>query len=357
MAYALNNVEDGGTIEIIGEYDYGTTDTFGLSYKEITVVGGTLDISKVELLQLNGPVTLGTEKEQLTVKVNSNGSIFANGNPFKVAETVSFDTTLGGLYGGGRFASVTSTYLELESGTYRNIYGGGMKGSVETDTYLYIGENVNKGSNSYQHDNMQNCSIYGGCFNAQVKGDTNVVFDGQYAEAGRIYGAGAGSDSSVQGTSNVTIKNGKVYSVYGGSSGAEGVQGTSTNVLVEEGTITQIFGGSEGANLDGNTSVWVKGGTVTRRIYGGCYNELPGSTTYHVKGTSTLRIDDINYTHNDEEEYMISACSRVGSKQSGETGILIIKDATYSRLQNYIGGSILWYNIPGYDQRCNPDNL
>lgn len=355
MSYAVNKVEDGGEIVIQGEYSYGETGALGNKGKAITITGGTLNISATKDFNINGPVVLGSEENGLTVKVNTDGNVYANGNDFEVKENVVFDKTLKGIYGGSSAASVDSTHMVLKAGSYGVIYGGGPNGGVNGDTYLFVGGNVNEGSKSYKHDNLEERSIYGGSFQATVQGNTYVVFDGDKAEAGRIYGAGMGSKSSVQGTTNVTISNGKVYSVFGGSSNGSS---HSTNVLVEGGTVAQIFGGSEGVDLEGDTYVRVTGGTVTRRIYGGCYGQLENNHTYHVKGNSTLRIEKVNYTCNDDAtptEYMISACSRTETNHADENAILEIPQDLYNSLDSYIGGTVRYifysWTIPDFDTK------
>lgn len=325
----------------------------------MTISGGTLDLSTVTTFNLTGPVVL----EDIIVKVNDSGSIFANGNDFTIEESVEFDGRLGHIFGGSNGSEVASTNMILKSGNYREIFGGGKSGKITGDTNLLIGGLVNTGIDVFSdHDIAAEYCIYGGSESQIVGGDTNIVFDGENAVAGFIYGGGANVYARVDGTSKVTMKAGQVMSIYGGSWAATAYadRETATEVVMTGGTVEQIFGGTVGASMTGTTSVLVSGGTVTRRIYGGCYNATEDGlaglfdqstiTDYYVTGTTKVVIESVNFTHSSSLDNVISACSRNTTNHEEEAGTLEFSTTTlYESLKSYIGDSS-YTKSPGYDE-------
>ena len=349
----MNQVGDGGEIIIKGEYAFGETGALGVKGKSIKVSGGTLDLSATTAFNITGPVIL----KDLTIKANDDGSIFANGNSFTVEESVTFNGRLGHLYGGSNQTAQKSTYMIVKSGEYREIYGGGLQAKIDGDTYLFVGDNVNKGIDVFanEHALAKTYCIYGGSYSHSVNGNTKIVFDGNNAVAGFVYAGGYGKYACVKGTSSIEIHAGTIYSVYGGSVEATEYSNTvttATDVKVYGGKIAQIFGGSSMSNLVGSTRVEVLGGNVTRRIYGGCYNEYSwtgwADTEYHVVGTADVILHDEATYESNEDDTSICATSRWKSNLSDEVATLTIEtEALYSKLSSRL--NVVMTSNKGYD--------
>ena len=372
---AAESVANNGTIKILGTYsfDNSTNKYLGASGKQITISGdesgGTLDISNAKNVFINGPTTLS----DLNVTANQYGYIYANGNKFVINSSVDFDGTQYCIYGGTNSAStkeVTSTWLTLNAGNFYRIYGGSYKRTINGDTHVYIGGNVNQvienDKKSYQtiletlHNKMNikttevngtgyrfRYDLYGGSCLAEVNGNTYVEINGENTLISSIVGGCNWSGSKeettpgVKGTSSVCLKNGTVYSIFGGSCGtaSKDTATTNTNVTVTGGKVAQVFGGSLSGSLKGSTQVLITGGTIARRVYAGCYNDVENLTKanqiYHVKGSTFLAMGhkvNLNYK---EDEYdnnwdnVLSACSRSEKSFSDETSTMWISPELY----------------------------
>lgn len=332
---AIEQVYEGGTVYITDTYTLDSKFTWAKHFKPIVISGGTLDATAVSALKMADDTTFS----DITLNCKSGADIYANGYELKIGE----DVIVSGkpyLYGGST-VTVKSTSMEIYSGSYQYIFGGGKNADVTGDTNVVIGGNVNNDLN--QADHSGGVYIVGGSNNGVVEGDTYLTVGGN-AKSTYIIGAGIGAESNVLGKTNVEITGGAFMGAYAGSTNGKC---SDTELILTGGTIEQIFGGSENASITGNTSLKILGGTVTRRIYGGCYNTLSDSgewlRQYHVSGNTTVLLSskaNINFgTFND---YGIFACSRYESHFDDENSTIIYEDATTKSKFNGILGQQDW---------------
>lgn len=336
METAYRKVKDGGTIHIVDTYGItAENNSIGVDGKAVTLTGGTLDLSGKTIVQIAGPVTL----DGITVNTGSN-VIYANGNKFVVNSNVSFNGKIFAIFGGstGSDVVISYTHLELYAGDYQLIYGGSEYGTIQNDTNLIVGGNVNTGYDDIlDHGKSTTHNIFGGSSKGVVKGNTNVTIKDN-AMTCIAYGGGNGSASKVEGICKLTIQdNSSVMGYYGGSYFGEVA---ATEVVMTGGTVEQLFGGSWGADVNGSTTVTWTGGTITRRIFGGCYND--DSSSNIVSGTSTLNIGgNANFSHSTGSDRVICAGSRYSSSSDAETSVLNITTDKYSSYSSYIDTYIL----------------
>ena len=180
------------------------------------------------------------------------------------------------------------TSVSVTGGTIKgNVYGGGELGCVGTftvsqDMRTFDWQDTDGTTNTTANSANKNTGV------------CNVTVDGSSAVInGHVYGAGRGKDDTfwcekgIAYSTNVNIKNGKVYqNVYGG--GEVGRVETDTQVKIGSGTGTaggtfaptitgSVFGGGAGvethgysALVRGNTTVSVEGNAkVEQSVYGG----------------------------------------------------------------------------------------
>lgn len=184
LSDALENVADGGTIEVSGTV--AVTEALGVHGKSVTITGGTLDFTGFA-----GDICLGDHItfENIRLSFVEDASLFACGYEVEMGEGITMPNPIK-IYGGKKNATVESTHLTLRSGTYSEIYGGGYNGNVIGDTNLYVGGNVNESVDVTSHDRLS--VIYGGGYaswnNTVVIGGTaNTVLTGS-AKANYLYG-------------------------------------------------------------------------------------------------------------------------------------------------------------------------
>jgi len=340
LGMAYNNVQDGGTVNIVNTYALSDNEAeLGFANKNVTLTGGTLDVSKTTTLNVVGGLTL----EGLTLTANNN-TIYANGNSFKVNSTVKQNGTITSIYGGTNgIETVKSTDLVLLAGNYTYIYGGSNGGTVSGNTNLTIGGNVNIGLDITNHALPDRAVA--GSLDGIVKGNTNLTVLGN-AKTSIAYGGGFGEKSAVLGKTNVTVNGGNTMGYYGGSNGGSV---NEVDFVMTSGYTEQIFGGNWNSDLVGNVNVTVSGGTISRRVYGGCYNDTATDNENFVNGTVTLTINEgINFTHSASAEYAICAASRTVNS-SKEIAILKFENSTvYNTLSRYIKN--LFTSSTAYDE-------
>ena len=243
-------------------------------------------------------------------------------------------TLSGCLFGGGRGAGSTvwneaaydvseadsymaGTSINISTGTYGNVFGGGDDGAVVEKNTLVRFSYAKAGG-----------SVYGGGRNgAIIGGDTYVIVSGvsgSYAGVGSIYGGG--SNATVDGNAKIGLYNTGTFEtiVYGGGEGTADLVKGGTSLIIgasADGSTTivgKVFGGGRnGATVGGDTYVYtyrnsniigelylggdaatVKGGTRFDQevgthlsgtaVYGGGYNgAVHGGTALSLKGAVT----------------------------------------------------------------------
>ena len=358
LNYAINQVEDGGTIFVqdaltlgdgttstsyrVGEIGGdGAADNPKVNNKQVTIAGSNasakLDFSAEQFLFFNDSIILED------IQIAWADRVFAEGNTFIVQQSVVQTGSKEPMFIAGSNAhDLDKTDLRLYSGTYKKIIGGQMKNTVG-ETNVIVGGSVNSGIDTSSHDHTY--VLFGGNYTegaaCTVTGDTNVIVE-TGAKFNYVYGAGAKAENvadsvacAVQGETNVTFA-GEAYGVYGGACGRltgsvdKVVTCGNTNLKIVDGAnVAQVFGGSEYASVSGSTNVQLLGGKVTRRVYGGCYNE-ESPATYYANGTTIVTVNPaVTLASTGWFSEVLSAVSRYNvSSSTTETGIYIFNDYT-----------------------------
>jgi len=366
LSKALQEVQNNGIIEVIGENFVDYSFKWEKHNKNITITGDTLDFTKMNgtNLILEDSVTF----DNITVNFDDNDYLFANGNKLVINENV----VLGGvirLYGGGVKDSVINgdTNIKVLSGTYEGIYGGSNNGTINGSTNVYVGGNVNK---TITINHIEKYFVYGGGVGGTVTGDTNIIFTDNAKAEVVVGGYNGWSDGNIGGKTNILISGGKIMGVYGGNyfgynweqfDKNKVTEIDSANVTITSGEIQQVFGGNANAFLNGDVNINVLGGKISRRIYGGCYNNLGWSYTSscYVKGEINLKISgnaDISLDY-DDLDCGIFGISRYKTKSSNEISKIIFEDEIgYQKYFSKIGpsssDSYMKQNLPSkyYDE-------
>ena len=288
---ALELVENGGTVHIVGELTLPEGFVWENHGKDVTITGGTLNFSQAcEAIPLSGE-TANCVIQADAVTYDAISLVFAD-NTLYVAGgfrlCVNEDVTTtgdklrvcgGGIVGssGTKISSVSSTDVTLLGGDFFRVYGGGYNSMVTGDTNLYIGGNFNS---EYETDHYGSRQIHGGCYYDTVGGNVNLTVAGGNTD--HILGVGD-TENAVKGSANILISGGNSYSLYGGGHNCQ-VDG-GINLTVTGGQIAQLFGANRVTSYTGDVNVHLMGGTITRRFFGGCYNDDDnGSDNFHVTG-------------------------------------------------------------------------
>lgn len=326
---ALEKVADGGTIVLQNSI---VIDGWSAHNKTVTITGDSLDATALSSLQIYDNVTFS----DIDILVNANEYICANGYTVVIGEGVSLSNVVD-IYGGGHDeTTVAATNLTLLSGTYRCVYGGSLRGTVDGDTHLTVGGTVNANIDTTNHDGFQ--YFFGGGYSDTITGSTYLNFGGN-AKSIHLFGGSNDPSSTIGDNANLTVTGGTSMSIYGGSRNVDARCNTKT--IITGGTFEQVFGGNERAGLTGDVDLRVMGGKITRRIYGGCYNDTSGlsfSTSYSVNGNIYLTLGNqatahlYEYAGNDLSVY---AHSRHSKNSSSENAELIFADGNaYSNYNN-----------------------
>ncbi len=341
---AIDQVYEGGTVYITDTFT--PSSTWSKHYKKIEISGGIFNASSLSTVTLSD----STKFTDVTLNFKSGSSLYAGGNKLIIAD----DVTVNGnpyVYGGDT-VEVASTDIEIYSGSYQRIYGGGNGANVIGNTNVKVGGTVNSDLDETNHSG--GVYIIAGCNNATVGGNTYLIVEGS-TKSTHIFGAGVGASSTVVGKTNVIINGGAFMSAYAGSTNGKC---SDTELTLAGGTIEQVFGGNSSSSMTGNTKLNIIGGTVTRRIYGGCYNEatrsglnLNWASTNHVTGNTTVLLSsDADVVFNtDFDDYGIFACTRYKSHFLDENSTLIYEDsAAKSEFEGKIGQKqgLLYFFFP-----------
>ena len=328
---AIEQVYEGGTVYITDTYTVDSDFTWKSHLKPVEISGGTFNATAVSSFKIADDTTFN----DVALNFKSGAEVFANGCELKIGE----DVVVSGkpyLYGGSTTA-VESTSLEIYSGSYQYICGGGKGADVTQNTSVIVGENVNGDLDETDHNG--GVYIIGGCNDGVVGGNTNLIIGGN-AKSTYIIGAGIGASSKVSGKTKVEINGGAFMGAYAGSTNGKCAD---TELTLLGGTIEQVFGGCENASMTGNTRLNILGGTVTRRIYGGCYNELTSGGEWknqnHVSGNTTVFLSSkANVVFGNFNDYGIFACSRYKSHFDNENSTIIYENSdAKSKFSNMLG--------------------
>ena len=231
-----------------------------------------------------------------TANVNGNTNVTVNGGTIKgnvygggdegnvtggTNVNVTDATVNGDVYGGGAEGNVTgSTNVNVTDATVNgNVYGGGAEGSTGSTSVNVTGSSVKK-------------SVYGGGDEGKVNGSTSINVTGSTV-GGSVYGGSR--DNDVSGNTSVNVKNGSSVngSVYGGGGDGRPFQdssvGGSTSVTVDNSTVKgNVYGGSEDGNVSGTTTVNIQNGAKTGKVYGGSKTGDTGKSNITITGDDVV---------------------------------------------------------------------
>ena len=212
----------------------------------------------------------------------------------------STDLSIDNVYGGNNLGGSTGpTKVYIETGYYKNIYGGGNKATAgSTDVTVNYSDVINvygggkaasvNGNTKLDINNSSlNTNVFGGGDEGAVSGNTEVyVTDSNIA--GSLYAGGNGVTATVHGNTNVVV-DGKT------------VVGTPTSKAPHEGC---VFGGGNkaltGTEAVGNSTATVNivGGYVYGNVYGGANTSIVYGATKTNIGKAVVANGD-NYKQND----------------------------------------------------------
>ncbi len=190
------------------------------------------------------PTASIVDSSQLSVdNVYGGNNLGGTTGPTKVyIETGNFKN----IYGGGNKAPAGTTDVTVNYSKVTNIFGGGKAASVAGNTKLDINNSV------------LDTNVFGGGDEGSVSGNTDVYVTDSTV-AGSLYAGGNGITAIVYGNTNVTVD-------------GETIIGSSTSKVPKEGC---VFGGGNqaltGTETSGNSTATVNivGGHVYGNVYGG----------------------------------------------------------------------------------------
>lgn len=333
------NVEvAGGTAETI----YGGNNIGGTTEDAIVTINGGSITSAV----YGGGNQVDTNKTTVYLQASQNQipNVFGGGNSAGVPETYIYGegAQAQNVFGGSNTTgTVTTSNIQINSGTYGNIYGGNNQGGETITSNVLINggtiQNVYGGNNlggtcettNVTINDGNTTDVYGGG-NQAVTNVTNVNINGpveRYVYGGgnqagvntntnvnlinatvgdNVYGGG--NEGTVTGNTYVNVKDSSLRnSLYAGGNGTSAVVYGNTN-LVMEGTLNDVtnnvFGGGNQAPTGteenhSSSTVNIVGGTIGGNVYGGANTSVVYGTAsvnigYDAVGDDSLEIGDIH---------------------------------------------------------------
>ena len=321
----------------------------------VTLTGGTLDLSGIATLHIGCHLTL----ENVSLILRNGGTIYANGYDFTVKESVTVTykeadgTAVTGasiamtVYGGSYSGVINGdTHLCLESGIYTRVYGGSNGGRINGSTHVVIGTAGDVNNNTLvgwnDDDHGSTYQFFGGSNGGTITGDTTITV-GSYGYADYVVGGNAGG-GEIHGTANMYFS-GYAYGLYGGSRNGELYH--DVNLVMTGGGVCDIFGGSSGYSLGSDTDqsqVFVKifGGEIRRRVYVGSYNEekadgafVNGSCTLILGGSPNVSLADGN------SDRGVFAHSRYAPSSKEEKRIIFVGGKDFSSILGRDSGDFM----------------
>ena len=250
------------------------------------ITGGTLTINGTIWMGAMGNLTF----EDIILNA-PDSRLYGNGYDVLIGDNVTttadrcFFDIYGGCESGGLPAA--STNVEIRSGTFLNIYGGGYHKEVIGSTNVTIsGDAIIK---QYVYGGGEYSTV--GTF--AVEASTNVTILG--GTVGDVYGGGRQDESDVVSTANVTILGGTVGTVYGGGYVYTGNGSTTVgtaNITIGGDAIIRynVYGGGQyDASVD-TANITILGGSVGWDVYGGGANNatVTNSKVMYLSGTIGL---------------------------------------------------------------------
>ncbi|MBQ6477470.1 MAG: hypothetical protein IJI43_03455 [Bacilli bacterium] len=262
-----------------------------------------------DLFNVNGgPLISSNRKTKNMIYINMKG-----GN----ADFIFGGAALSQTYG-NRIINVTGGQVNYSVfGGSNGVEGGNGDGTLDGDSFVYVGGNAKIGDDSITDTKwgVESGSVFGignGNSSYDTIGSTNnsnVIIAGSATIKTNVYGGGNYGAVGVKGNTSTTTTNVKIIggdvkgSVYGGGNNAG--SGTSSytstvNITMDGGTVEKnVFGGSRTKGIIyGSTNVNINQGVVEKDVYGGGeggYEDSNTPGTYVARDVNVV-IGDTNTT-------------------------------------------------------------
>ena len=234
-----------GTICIIGTYDLGGRQTLPRNTYPLRITGGTLLLTDTSTSNTRRWYRMGgdTTFEDITIKAGADNSgyyLCAEGYKLTIGENVKTQLVgndyiyiMGGTGQYDRAKSVSQTQIEIRSGTWGTVYGGGYVSGVTNDVKVTLAD----------------CSVYRLANSYSGYTDGDVYFE----------------------LNNVTVRK----ELFCGNAGNYDVAGNVELVLGKGVSINEIYAGSRDAGNVGGTVTFVANGIDLTKttLYGKAKNE------------------------------------------------------------------------------------
>lgn len=174
------------------------------------------------------------------------------------------------VYGGGKLATTTNSFVKTYAVTLNNVYGGGESADVDVTSVKTFGTTIT--------------SLFGGSNTSGTVNNSNIEVNGNIIT--NVYGGNNQGGTTT--TTSVNIIDGTITNTYGGGNNATS---TTSNVNIYGGMTSNLFGGGNQAGLT-TSNVNIYGGTIID-TYGGSNNS--GNVTTSNIETKTLEetTDDV----------------------------------------------------------------
>ena len=202
-----------------------------------------------------------------------------------------------------------STPPTINTSVGGNVFGAGSgnttfeeTGQVNNATVViadscYVQNNVFGGGNYGYTSETANIHVIGGTIGGSVFGGSNqklgnvtniTMTKGTVTE--NIYG-GSNITGTVSGLATINVSGGEVANVFGGGCGSATIMSSGTKVTVSGGTINNnVYGGGEEGTVTGNTEVTFSGGTV-KDIYGAGKGNTNPVQRANITGSTTVSVE------------------------------------------------------------------
>lgn len=242
----------------------------------------------------NEPGTFVTGAVQVNI-----GEINQENNLLNINTSVYGGSAFGTVNGSTQTTNVSSsnTNVVVNSGTIKNVFGGGegndtytpyVEGNVTVDIHGGIIENVFGGNDLKGTPNGSvTVNINGGEIQNAYAGGNQTEVESPYINllGGTIENAFGGGNNAKVTTSNVLLDGATATNVFGGSNASGDV--TTSNVIANSGTATNIFGGNNIGGTTATTNVTINGGTIQNAYGGGEQTDVTDATNITLNARVT----------------------------------------------------------------------
>ena len=271
------NFASGTANNLFGGGSEAGVETTNVNLKEATIgnVYGGSDMS--------GNVTTSNIKtygENITDAKLDIGKLYGGNNAGGVTTTANIDLdhgTFDEIYGGGKSAITGTSDVNVESAIINdNFFGGGDAASITSVTAVITSSTIGSADSEG--------NVYGGGNDAAVDSTISLTIGGNTTIHGNVYGGG--NNGSTGGTITTDIKNTTIAAnAYGGGNNGDALSDVSLSF--DTVSVNAIYGGGNNADVGGKIDLIVHNATVNDNIYGGGnVGVTEGTITTDIKNTT-----------------------------------------------------------------------